>query len=273
MELHIHLASLKICFNICLETTLRFSASSQTLTCLIEAIQEGTAEASSSTIENPSADAIMFPHIQPLCDSGLVAPDNQEQTDHGPGIYAIPVLPFVEQMTGFSTGNLIPLKYNVPTGPDPAGGANRDTDQEVQQQQHAPHGQVVVRRFQFAVQIDLMLIFKLAAVVFLFNQEGSRQRLVLLILFASIIYLYQTGAFAPLLRWLRQAGTPPVPQAPLRQENPLPAAQDRANDLLPGRGGGRQRNGVDWRGIVNEIRMLVTSFLTSLFPGFHLHND
>ncbi|CAA7399956.1 unnamed protein product [Spirodela intermedia] len=239
----------------------------------------------------------MFPHIQPLCDSGLVAPDNQEQTDHGPGIYAIPVLPFVEQMTGFSPGSLIPLTYNVPTGPDPAGGANRDTDQVVQQQQqHAPHGQVVVRRFQFAVQIDLMLIFKLAAVVFLFNQEGSRQRLVLLILFASIIYLYQTGAFAPLLRWLRQAGTPPVPQAPLRQENPLPAAQDRANDLLPegnppgvgdrdrgaGNGGemenedeaeGGRGNGVDWRGIVNEIRMLVTSFLTSLFPGFHLHND
>lgn len=72
-------------------------------------------EASSSNLRNPSAETDMFSHIQQLCDSGLAAPDNQEQTDHGPGIYAIPVLPFIGEMTGFSAGNLIPLTYNVPT--------------------------------------------------------------------------------------------------------------------------------------------------------------
>jgi len=46
-----------------------------------------------------------------------------------------------------------------------------------------------VRRFHFAFQLDLALIIKLAAVVFLFSQEGSKQRLFLLILFASLIYL------------------------------------------------------------------------------------
>jgi hypothetical protein len=56
-------------------------------------------------------------------------------------------------------------------------------------QQNDPQRQVVVRRFHFAFQLDLVLIIKLAAVVFLFSQEGSKQRLFLLILFASLIYL------------------------------------------------------------------------------------
>jgi hypothetical protein len=56
-------------------------------------------------------------------------------------------------------------------------------------QQNGPQRQVVVRRFHFAFQLDLALIIKLAAVVFLFSQEGSKQRLLLLILFASLIYL------------------------------------------------------------------------------------
>lgn len=61
--------------------------------------------------------------------------------------------------------------------------------QELQQQQAGPQRQVVVRRFQIAFQIDLFLILKLAAVIFLFNQDGSRQRLVLLVFFAVLIYL------------------------------------------------------------------------------------
>lgn len=58
-----------------------------------------------------------------------------------------------------------------------------------QQQQPAPQRQVVVRRFQIAFQLDLLLILKLAAVIFLFNQDGSRQRLVVLVFFASLVYL------------------------------------------------------------------------------------
>lgn len=58
-----------------------------------------------------------------------------------------------------------------------------------QQQQPAPQRQVAVRRFQIAFQLDVMLILKLIAVVFLFNQDGSRQRLVILVFFASLIYL------------------------------------------------------------------------------------
>ena len=58
-----------------------------------------------------------------------------------------------------------------------------------QQQQAGPQRQVVVRRFQIAFQLDLLLILKLAAVIFLFNQDGSRPRLAVLLFFASLVYL------------------------------------------------------------------------------------
>lgn len=58
-----------------------------------------------------------------------------------------------------------------------------------QQQQLGPQRQIVVRRFQIAFQLDLLLILKLAAVIFLFNQNGSRQRLILLVFLASLVYL------------------------------------------------------------------------------------
>lgn len=61
--------------------------------------------------------------------------------------------------------------------------------QQPQQQQPAPQRQVVVRRFQIAFQIDLLLMLKLAAVIFLFNQDGSRQRLIVLVFFAALVYL------------------------------------------------------------------------------------
>lgn len=60
--------------------------------------------------------------------------------------------------------------------------------QHPQQPQRAPERQVV-RRFQIAFQIDLLLMLKLAAVIFLFNQDGSRQRLVVLVFFAALVYL------------------------------------------------------------------------------------
>lgn len=58
-----------------------------------------------------------------------------------------------------------------------------------QQQQAGPQIQDVVRRFQIAVQLDLMLMLKLAVVIYLFNKDGSRKRLALHILLASLIYL------------------------------------------------------------------------------------
>lgn len=58
-----------------------------------------------------------------------------------------------------------------------------------QQQQPAPQRQVVVRRFQIAFQVDVILILKLVAAIFLFNQDGSRQRLFFLVFLASLFYL------------------------------------------------------------------------------------
>lgn len=69
-----------------------------------------------------------------------------------------------------------------------SGGATDEHGQEVRQQ-HGPQRQVVVRRFHFAFQLDLGLIIKLAAMVFLLSHDGSPQKLVLLVLFALLVYL------------------------------------------------------------------------------------
>jgi hypothetical protein len=79
-----------------------------------------------------------------------------------------------------------------PSSEAAAGGENQGQagqQQHPQQQQPAPQRQVVVRRFQIAFQIDLLLMLKLAAVIFLLNQDGSRQRLAVLVVFAVIVYL------------------------------------------------------------------------------------
>jgi hypothetical protein len=74
------------------------------------------------------------------------------------------------------------------TGDQAQGGQQQQPQQ--QQQQHPAHQrQIVVRRFQVAFQLDLFLILKLVAVIFLFNQDGSRQRLLVLVFFASLVYL------------------------------------------------------------------------------------
>lgn len=83
--------------------------------------------------------------------------------------------------------------------------------------------------------ILFLFIMIIIIITFFIPCSPSMGSSALINLVVSLLYRYQTGAFAPLLRWLRHAGGPPVPQAPpRRQENPLPAAQDRANDLLPG---------------------------------------
>lgn len=153
----------------------------------------------------------------------------------------------------------------------------------------APQRQVVVRRFQIAFQLDLWLILKLAAVILLFNHDGSRQRLVILVFFASLVYLHQTGALTPLIRWLSQgmqrAAAPPQPPRPARLRNENPGAADGqpgAENETPQEGDGNRavenenvaeaegmNGGNHLWGIVREIQMIVFGFITSLLPGFH----
>ncbi|KAL6977856.1 hypothetical protein U1Q18_026639 [Sarracenia purpurea var. burkii] len=251
-----------------------------------------------------NGDVQMFPIMYPALVPGLFNLQNEEQMNRGAGIYAVPVLPFMGPIAGFPPNTLIPLTYSVPTrpsSPEVATGGDQGQPGQQQQQQHpAPQRQVVVRRFQIAIHIDLLLILKLAAVIFLFNQDGSRQRLALLVFFASLVYLYQTGALTPLVRWLSQgmqrAAAPPQPprpaaradnvapdarlgnenaaaaegQAEAENENEPPNEGNRAienNDHLvePGADGG----GNHWWVVVKEIQMIVFGFITSLLPGFH----
>ncbi|KAI4335366.1 hypothetical protein L6164_014016 [Bauhinia variegata] len=251
----------------------------------------------------------MFPVMYPALVPGVTPSQtqNQEQTNRGPGIYAVPIYPFMGHVTGLPPNTLIPLTYSTPTRASSEAGTVGENQGQAAQQQHqqqhpAPQRQVVVRRFQIAFQIDLLLMLKLAAVIFLFNQDGSRQRLVVLVLFAAIVYLYQTGALTPIIRWLSQgmqrAAAPPQPARPAVRAENAPAARlgiDNAA-LAEGRPEGEIGNqpandgdravenenvaepGVDnggnrWWGIVKEIQMIVFGFITSLLPGFHNHMD
>lgn len=243
----------------------------------------------------------MYPIVYPALVPGLTYLQNQEQMNRGAGIYAVPVPPFMGPIAGLSSNTLIPLTYNIPTRTSADVGAANDQaqgGQPQQQQQAAPQRQVVVRRFQIAFQLDLLLILKLAAVIFLFNQEGSRTRLVVLVFFASIVYLYQTGALTPIVQWLsqsmRRAAQPPHPPRPVvRGENAPGAARQNENvALAEGQAGADNENrpaedgnqavenenvaepggaegGNHWWGIVKEIQMIVFGFITSLLPGFH----
>ncbi|XP_011077905.2 uncharacterized protein LOC105161789 [Sesamum indicum] len=245
----------------------------------------------------------MYPALVP----GLFPPhQDQEQINRGPGLYAVPVLPYMQPIAGLPPNTLIPFTYNIPTEHSSAqvrgvGGEHGQPGEQPQQQPEAgPQRQVVVRRFQIAIQLDLLLILKLAAVIFLFNQDGSRQRLTLLVFFASLVYLYQTGALAPVIRWLsqgmRRAAAPPQPPRPPVRADNLPVAGGQGNEnggLAEGQPIGENENqqvndgnraienehaagepgqvevGNRWWGIVKEIQMIVFGFITSLLPGFH----
>ncbi|KAH7572549.1 hypothetical protein JRO89_XS04G0273600 [Xanthoceras sorbifolium] len=237
-----------------------------------------------------------LPVIYPAAFVATTPWDNQQQMNNrGAGIYAVPVLPF----TGIPSNTLIPLTYNIPTSrPSTEGGDVGSEHGQAGQQQPARQRQVVVRRFQIAFQLDLLLILKLAAVIFVFNQDGSRLRLIVLMFFASLIYLYQTGALTPLLRWLQQsmqrAAAPPHPPRPAVRADNVPAAAGQVNEnaaLAEGQAGAENENlplndgnraaenqngvqagvngGNQWWGIVKEIQMIVFGFITSLLPGFH----
>ncbi|KAK8515567.1 hypothetical protein V6N13_139456 [Hibiscus sabdariffa] len=248
-----------------------------------------------------NGDFQMFPVMYPAIIPGLTSLQNQEQMNRGAGIYAVPVQPFMGHIAGIPSNNLIPLTYNIPTRSLTEAGASVEEQgqgaqpPQHQQQQVGPQRQVVVRRFQIAFQLDLLLILKLAAVIFLFNQDGSRQRLAVLVFFASLVYLYQTGALTPLIRWLSQgmqrAAAPPHPPRPAARAENVPAAgrQGDENAALAGEENenrpeddgnqaveneneadpGLRNAGNQWWGIVKEIQMIVFGFITSLLPGFH----
>ncbi|KAL2928823.1 Transport and Golgi organization protein 6-like protein [Bienertia sinuspersici] len=243
---------------------------------------------------------IMYPTLLP----GLASAQNPEQINRGPGIYAVP---YMGTVTGIPTNNLIPLTYNTPTRTTSseagtASGEQSQTGLQQPQQQQQPQQigaqrQIGPRRFQIAFQLDLLLIIKLAAVIFIFNQDGSRQRLALLVFFAFIVYLYQNGALTPLMRWISQAmhraAAPPRPPRPAARVDPVvrqgddnvaaaaPDAQPGAENNNPPADGAERvieneaapeagiEGGNHWWGIVKEIQMIVFGFITSLLPGFH----
>ncbi|KAG5011966.1 hypothetical protein JHK82_024141 [Glycine max] len=249
----------------------------------------------------------MIPGMYPALVPGLTLPQHEENGNRGAGIYAVPVNPYDRQITGLTYNTLIPLTYHTPSSrPSSEAAAASENQGQAgqlpQQQQPAPQRQVVVRRFQIAFQIDLFLMLKLAAVIFLFNQDGSRQRLIVLVFFAALVYLYQTGALTPIIRWLSQgmqrAAAPPHPPRPAARDEHIPAPRPEGDNAAPAEGlpeaenGNQPANDADqavenenvaepdnvnggnqWWGIVKEIQMIVFGFITSLLPGFHNHMD
>ncbi|KAJ1272660.1 hypothetical protein BS78_06G220400 [Paspalum vaginatum] len=238
------------------------------------------------------------PMVYPVYVTGAFPQQAQDDQAQGPGIYAIQQNPLAAAMGMgcYAPVTLTPLTYKIPT--ESVGAPAGEENVQDARQQNGPQRQVVVRRFHFAFQLDLALIIKLAAVVFLFSQEGSKQRLFLLIMFASLIYLYQTGAITPFVRWLQRAGGAAArpAQAPARVENraPLPAqndGNDQPNDpanpdqAAENREQGavaenenpqdaeREGNRRNWLGgILKEVQLVVVGFVASLLPGFQ-HND
>ncbi|KAF9590469.1 hypothetical protein IFM89_035346 [Coptis chinensis] len=78
---------------------------------------------------SPNGDIkMMFPIMCPAFVPGLIPMQNQEQqTNLGAGLYAVPTFPFMPPMFGIPSNTLIPLNYTVPTRRTTAeGGAMTD---------------------------------------------------------------------------------------------------------------------------------------------------
>lgn len=61
-----------------------------------------------------ASDMQMFPVTYPAVISGINSED-QDQSNRGAGIYAVPVGPYMRPVAGLQSNTLIPLTYNVPT--------------------------------------------------------------------------------------------------------------------------------------------------------------
>ncbi|GAQ81318.1 hypothetical protein KFL_000770110 [Klebsormidium nitens] len=136
-----------------------------------------------------------------------------------------------------------------------------------------PQGVPIVVRVR-RIQIDFMLIAKLAVIVFVLNQDGSIERLVLLTGLAVLAYLYQTGVLTPYVRMATERFQRLIQQQGRQQ---AAAGANQGAPANPGNaphmaGGGalagavqRQRAG---GGFLREIQLFVMGFITSLLPGF-----
>ena len=60
-------------------------------------------------------DVNMLPIMYPALLPGLGTTQNSEQPNRGPGIYAVPMLPFMGTLSGIPANTFIPLTYNTPT--------------------------------------------------------------------------------------------------------------------------------------------------------------
>lgn len=79
---------------------------------------------------------------------------------------------------------------DVGAGGEQHGQEGQQQPQQQRQQQHpGPQRRVVIRRFQIQFRLDPVLILKLIALLLLFNQDGSRQKMVILVICATIVYL------------------------------------------------------------------------------------
>ncbi|XP_020265917.1 uncharacterized protein LOC109841383 isoform X2 [Asparagus officinalis] len=214
----------------------------------------------------------MFPSV-------VTPVQNQEQNGHGRGLYAVQCLPLTGMMPGCPQNMLIPLTYKMPVRNNSTDAAGEEQGQggQAARQQVGPHRQVVVRRFQVAFQLDLALLLKLAFAVVLFGQDGSRQRTIILILLASLVYLYQTGVLTPLIQYVRRGLAPPRPvarpQNVAARQNDENAGNEDQNQPADANQQPPEPERMNLWGFVREIQTFVIGFITSLLPGFEQHND
>lgn len=272
----------------------------------------GTAEGTMA----PQFVPVLFPVQMPI----FMPPSNQ--AGQNAGCYSLPIFGFPGMAPGAPAGFKFPGPMYVPVpmegilpgatagqevgdagrappvvvrGEVPLGRVGQLNEVPPIGQAEVPDQRRVVRRFQVGIQLDLLLLLKLAVIVFVFNQDGSKDRLLLLLGLACVIYLYQTSSLAPLLRWIaeraQQFMTPPhnVAQAPPNAQrapdaqareapgaevaNPAaeePAAGEAAPEA-PAEGANAQQG--PFLAFVKEVQMLVVGFVTSLLPGFHPHAD
>ncbi|KAL2228901.1 UNVERIFIED_CONTAM: hypothetical protein Sindi_1869800 [Sesamum indicum] len=114
-----------------------------------------------ASLKSANGNIPTFPIMYPALVPGLFPPhQDQEQINRGPGLYAVPVLPYMQPIAGLPPNTLIPFTYNIPT--------------------------------------------------------------------------YQTGALAPVIRWLsqgmRRAAAPPQPPRPPVRADNLPVAGGQGNE-------------------------------------------
>lgn len=70
----------------------------------------------SAGLKSQNGDRPVFPVMYPVLVPGLLSPhQHQEQVNRGPGLYAVPVNPYMQPISGFPPNTLIPFTYNLPT--------------------------------------------------------------------------------------------------------------------------------------------------------------